>query len=566
MDEACRAQILSNDFGDILVEYTGDIETIKQRFQSECFHKINEKFAVVHIPVSKLTAFNEFYYYAVPSLLGLMDTSSLEASGVNRIQNIPNFSLKGQGTIIGIVDTGIEYTHQAFKREDNTSKILTIWDQTIQTDKFPADMHFGTEYNRDQINEAIKNANPLSVVPSTDENGHGTYLAGIAAGNKNDEKNFSGVVPDAEIAIVKLKQAKPHIRDFFAVPQDVIAFQENDIMHGVQYLVDFARSQKKPIAICIGLGSGLGSHDGRSSLSSFLSDVGDEVGITIVVAAGNEGNSGHHYYGEIDRAVGFDTVEVRVAEKVQGFTLEIWGVSPNTYSIDILSPTGEYIPRIPARIGESRNIGFVFEETKIAVDYNLVEAKTGDELILLRFKNPTSGIWKFKVYGSGDVNLFFHSWLPSTEFLSTETYFIKSNPETTITDPGNASIPITTTAYNHNTQSIYQNSSRGYTRDNQVKPDLAAPGVDIIGPGLNNTYTTRSGTSVAAAHTAGIAAMMLEWGIVKNNFPSMDGFEVKRYLTRGAKRSPNNLYPNKEWGYGIVDIYNTFESLRTGVE
>ncbi|ROR23647.1 subtilase family protein [Mobilisporobacter senegalensis] len=568
MTEDCIAQIVSNDYADFLVQYTIDITRLQEQYQTECIHEISSRFAVVHIPVSRITnrSIYEFTYAAFPSLYTTVDTSSLEASGIFRVQTLPNFALRGQGILVGIVDTGIDYTHRAFRNADNTTRIHSIWDQSIQSGNYPEGFYYGTEYSREQINEALSSEEPLSIVPSTDENGHGTFLAGVAAGSTDEENDFTGVVPDAEFVVVKLKEAKPYLKSFFQVPEDALCYQENDIMHGVKYLYEMARSLGRPIAICIGLGSNQGGHDGRGALSTYISTISDQVGVSVVVASGNEGNAGHHYFGTIDRAIGSDTVELRVGENETGFTMEVWGYAPNTYSIDILSPTGEYIPRIPARLGESREINFIFERTTIFVDYSIIESETGDQLILLRFRDPTPGTWRFQVYGRGDLIHSFHCWLPITGFISPDTYFIESNPDTTITSPGNAYVPLTVTAYNHRTGSIYINSSRGFTRTNIAKPDIAAPGVDIQGPVFNNEYGIRSGSSLAAAQATGVAAMLLEWGILRQNLRIMDGYEVKNYLIRGARRTPGQLYPNTQWGYGILDIYNTFISLRGEIQ
>ena len=242
--------------------------------------------------------------------------------------------------------------------------------------------------------------------------------------------------------------------------------------------------------------------------------------------------------------------------------MELWGNSPNIFSIDILSPTGQYVPRIPARLKETREIKFIFESTKLFVDYELVEAQTGDELILLRFQNPIEGVWRFRVYSNFNLEPKFHMWLPISDFLEKETYFLKPDPYYTLTTPGNSFIPITATAYNYVDKSLFESASKGFTISNIINPDFAAPGVDMIGPESKNNYTVKSGTSISAAVTAGVVAMFLEWGIVKGNQRQFDTLQIKRILIRGAKRNPSIIYPNKEWGYGILDVYNAFYSLR----
>lgn len=563
MSNNCTEQILSEDYFDFQIEYNSTFST-EMTDPAICYTTINNLFSVAHVP-NNLVPPNLIQVFGpriYPSCLGLLDIGSLEASGITRTRAIPTLNLFGDGVLIGIIDTGIEYTHQAFRYADGSSKIAAIWDQTIISDEMPEDFPYGTEYLQEQINTALQNENPLSIVPSTDSDGHGTFLAGIAAGMRNDSNNFSGVATGSELLVVKLKPAKNNIRDFYHIPYDVPCYQDTDVMLGVEYLSRKAAQMQRPISICIGLGTSLGSHDGRGILSRYLSNIADQNGVALVVAAGNEGNSGHHYYGEVTGTEEFETVELRVGPGEIGFTMELWGRPPNTYSIDILSPTGEYIPRIPARLGESRLIRFIFEETVINVDYFLVESQTGDELILLRFQAPTEGLWRFRIYTNLDIPSSFHIWLPLSNFVTNGTSFTVPNPDTTLTEPANALLPIVPTAYDYTNQNLYINNSRGFTRDNRYLPDFAAPGVNLIGPGLEDTYTTRSGTSLAAAHTAGIAALILEWGLVDNNYPRMDSIDIDNFLKRGARRDPSITYPSTSWGYGILDLYDAFNSFR----
>ena len=556
MDVEDRIKILSNEYTDLLVEYDG--------FVNEAINIINYKYAVIYVPNvhTPNTIINTFGYSIIPELFGLSDSTSLEDLGVLRVQNTPFLSLRGQGVLLGFVDSGIEYTNPTFLNADNTTRIVSIWDQTIENMQASQDIfYYGTEYSKEQINAALLNEEPFSIVPSTDEIGHGTTLAGLAGGTRIEESDFVGVTPLVEYVVVKLKPAKSNIKDIYFVPEDTLCYQENDILAGIQYLVNVAISLRRPIAICIGLGTNQGSHDGRGALSDTISALANRVGTAIVVAAGNEGNRAHHYYGEIDPSLGYDTVELKVGENETGFSMELWGSSPGTYSIDILSPSGEYIPRIPARLGENRVIDFLFENTTVIVDYIIVEPQSGDELILIRFANPGPGIWKFKVYG-GAITSGFHIWLPIRNFITQDTVFLKPNSNTTVTVPGDTSFAITVTAYDHRNQSIYLNASRGYSRTNIVKPELTAPGVEVYSPMLGNAFGEQSGTSIAAALTTGVSAMLLEWGVIRGNDRTMDSIAVKKYLIGGVKRIENIDYPNEVWGYGILDIYGSFERLR----
>lgn len=561
-----RERIISEDYADLLVVYSVDQQFFEQ-FTDATVHIINNILAIVHVPVSQITesAVSELGYSVMPSLYGIISQASLEASGIQRIRNIPSFDLRGQGVLIGIIDTGVDYTNPIFQYADGTTRIVSIWDQTIVSEDDPEGFFYGTEFTRDQINSALQSENPFELVATKDEIGHGTMIAGIAAGNEVPERGFSGVAPDAEFVVVKLKPAKKYLKNFFRIPLDALCYQENDILQGIVYLRDVAIRLNRPLAICIALGTSQGAHDGRGTLSNFLSLQAETIGTAVVIAAGNEGNARRHYHGIIDQRVGYDIVELSVAENENNFSMELWGSSPDIFSIDILTPSGEYVPRIDARLDETFEFSFIFESTRIVVDYQMVESQSGDQLILVRFTDPAPGIWQFRVYGRGNLSMEFDIWLPMGNFISSDTFFIRTTPYTTILSLGNARIPITTTAYNMVDDSLYLEASRGFTRIDVIKPEIAAPGVEILAPSLNHDFVRVTGTSPAAAHVTGVAAMLLEWGMVRGNYPSMNSLDMKAFMTRGARRNVNIEYPNRDWGYGILDVFNIFESIRVGI-
>jgi len=576
MNQEDRYKINSNEYSDLIIEYDKNTPLL-EKYKNDTVQIMNSRFAIAYITTSQITghSLSLFGYSAIPKCYGLVSERSLIASGVQKIRNIPSFYLRGQGVLLGFIDTGIDYTNPVFLHKDGTSKIVSIWDQTIDSeDRYPGSniyyqdilygdpYYYGTEYTMEQINQALASDNPFNIVPSKDEIGHGTMLAGVAAGSEVAKSKFSGVAPDSEVVVVKLKQAKTILKNYFSIPLDVPCYQENDIMWGIQYLAGVAIRLNRPIAICIGLGSSQGNHDGRGTLSSILSVASNFPGVCITIAGGNEGNTRRHYYGQIDAELGYKTVDLHVGENEKGFSMELWGSAPGSYSIDIISPSGERIPQIENYLIVNREISFVFESTIILVDYQTVEIQTGEQLIILRFRNPSPGIWRFNVYGSGDLPESFHIWLPSDDFISANTYFIEANPYTTITSPGNSLVPITVTAYNADNDALYQNAGKGFSKTNTVKPEFAAPGVNILSPNLEHGFSSVTGTSVAAAHTAGVTALMLEWGIVKENFKGITTIEIKKFLIRGAIRNERLRYPNKDWGFGILDIYNAFNILR----
>jgi Subtilase family. len=556
--------ITSQNYADIIIEYQGD-KSLLNGFGNNPVTIINDVVALVNIPLQDVESSISTYAYArIPSIGGLVSDNSLEASGILKIRNIPNFNLRGQGVLMAIIDTGIEYTNPIFLNADKTTRIISIWDQTIESSTPQEGIKYGTIYSREQINKALQSENPYQIVPSRDENGHGTMVAGIAGGSESPENNFSGVAPDVELVVVKLKQVKNFLREYYFVPEKTFCSQETDFLFALEYVLSVAAKLQKPLAVCVSTNGSQGAHDGRSITGRYLSSVATRQGIGIIIAAGNEGNARRHYYGTVDPATGYDIVELNVGADEIGFPMEIWGESPSILTIDILSPSGEYIPRITASRNENRQISFIFEDTIIDVTYTLVETESGDQLILLRFKKPAPGIWKFHVYERGNLKVGFHIWLPMEGFISDNTFFIRPDPYTTILAVGNTQNPVTVTAYNSEDDSLSISASRGYTRLNLVKPNIAAPGVNVTGPTLDKSFTTYTGTSVAAAHTTGVAAMLLEWGVVKGNLVGMSSVEINKLLMRGARRSADLQYPNRDWGYGILDVFNVFDSLRGG--
>jgi subtilisin family serine protease len=564
MNNNCGVNIISEDYADFIADY--ELDPIEELAKSEiCYIRIDPTFASVYVPQELVPErpLDAYGYKVFARLLGLLDVSSIEDSGVIRLNNVSDMDLRGQGTLIGIVDTGIDYTHKAFLNEDGTTRIVSIWDQSVQSDTPPEGLLFGTEYTSEQIYLALQNSDPKSIVPSTDEIGHGTFLAGVAAGKEDRENEFSGVVPDAELIVVKLKPAKNRHREFYMVSQDTICYQENDVMLGVKYLVDVAEKLDRPLSICIGLGTSQGAHDEVGALSRYLTSIVQKEGISVSIAAGNEGISRHHYEGILGPGIDNETVELNVGPNEPGLYLELWGDNPNTFSIEMMSPGGEVIPAVVPRLNERRETGFIFEKTVVSIYFQLVGSRSGAQLVIVKLKQPTEGIWQIKIHKiNKTLDLRYNIWLPINGFVGKETYFIQSSPNMTLTSPGNVAIPIVVTAYDNSNDSLYLNCSRGYTRLGSIAPDIAAPGVNLVGPAPGNSYVTMSGTSVSAAHTAGIAAMLLEWGKIRGNVSHMDGTDVKNLLIRGARRDTGKTYPSREWGYGILDIYGVYESLR----
>lgn len=557
-------RVYSNDYADLIVRsfYLEVYQNAVPDSEGSSF-PLNSQFSTFFLERRLLPAnqFGDIPYNSVPKLYTPLSTVSLESAGILQVQNQPVLQLTGAGVIIGIVDTGIDYTHPAFQKSDGTTKILDLWDQTDRTGTPPEFFPYGSEYSRMQIDEALRQEEPRSLVPVDDPQGHGTYLAGVAAGSPSEDQSFIGAAPDADLVVVKLKPAKQYLRDFFYVSPNAVAYQENDIMAGIQYLTQKAFLYKKPLVICIGLGSNQGSRTESMPLTFTLRRLGQIQGITPVAAAGDEAGRAHHYLGAASSG-GPTNVEILVPPGSAGFTMELWGQAPQLFSVGFRSPIGETVPRIPVSLSMETTSSFILEETKIYVKYDVITT-SGRQLIIIRFEKPTEGIWNLQVYGADEAAREFHLWLPITGFADPDITFLSPNPYTTLTSPSTPDTILTTGAYQAATGSLYIHSSRGYTADNDVKPDFVSPGVDVTGPGSLGSYVDKTGTSAAAALAAGASALLIQWGMERTPSRFYTTQELKFYLIRGAQRDPALTYPNREWGYGTLDLYNSFLSLMT---
>ena len=589
MPGSCKEKILSNDYADLIIDFelTDELLDMDRSDGDFCYRQIDRGLGLVFTRRNQMEDIGllNYSYQRLPALFGIQELlteatgavfnpTPLISSGITKVQQAP-LNLTGKGTVIAFIDTGIDYTNPVFLNPDGSSRILAIWDQTIQEGTPPVGFEYGTEYSREEINQALQSDNPLSVVPSRDEHGHGTAVASIAAGSKIEGGTiFTGAAPDADILVIKLKECKKYLRDYYLISEQAVAFQATDIIMALEYADTFARSFNRPVIFCIALGTSYGSHSGNSPLSNYINRLANKRSRVFVVGGGNEGNSAHHYEGDLSPYNGreessTEEIEIRVGEGERGFIAEIWGKSPNVFSLSLRSPGGEEVPNTGVRAGRGIEYTFVYEKTAITVSYALVEGNTGDELITVRFQNPTPGIWTLVLQSeSGLRNAGFHLWLPLSQFLSSETYFLKPNPNITLTIPSYAENVIAVSSYSDRNNSIYVRSGRGFSRGSEVKPDIAAPGVTIssvqrsIRNEIRIAYVT--GSAAATAITAGGVSDFMQWAVTDQNASYLKSGEVKNYLIRGAIRDDNLSYPNRLWGFGKLSIQGIFDSL-TGV-
>ncbi len=598
----CREKIISDEYVDFVIDFPlEDVLGGENENLDYCYQPVDGRVGILSVNRNQLpdTSLLSNDYLALPDLLGLQqemtetgmmqegsgvtgdiyDPLPLIQSGITRVQEEP-LNLTGRGVILAFADTGINYQNRIFRKEDGSTRILALWDQTIQDGEPPEDFLYGTEFTREAIDRALlaeentedltggSMAQPGNGILSVDENGHGTRLAALAAGSRIEEGSlYNSPAFQADILVVKLKPAKQYLRDYYMIPAGVPAYSATDVMMAIKYMERFAKAFRRPIVYCLGMGTNFRDHEGSGIFSRYLTAVASQRSRVMVIAGGNEGNAAHHYRGVFeDRRRTEENMEISVSEGVKGFLLEIWTEAPVNLAISIRTPGGEYIEPVSVLFQTNLQYRFVFEQTVITVYNAYITQGSGDALVLMRFENPTPGIWTVGVVDETNTpDARFDAWLPLSDFVNGQVYFLRPDPETTLTTPSYVPDAVTVAAYNSRDNSIYQNSGRGFSRDGRIKPDLAAPGVDmtIVGNRLGEApvISTYTGSSLAAAVMAGAAAQFAQWAVVDGNSPYIRSQELKNYFIRGAVRERNIEYPNPIWGYGRLDLYGTFEEM-----
>lgn len=466
-----------------------------------------------------------------------------EDIGVNFFQTNPNLILLGTGTIIGIIDTGIDYLHKDFIYPDGTSKIRYLWDQS-KDGKPPEGFFIGTEYTREDINNAI-NENDSSL--SEDEEGHGTMISGICAGLGNINREYQGIAPEAELIVVKLAK--------------ISGFYTNAMLEtAISYIYEIAKRLEIPTIINVSMGSNLlaGYASNTKIKQTYFSN-----GFSIVAAAGNEGNTQTHTSGNIERAGETVDIRVEIVETEANLEVEFWMSRPDRMNLIVTSPSGEESKIADlSNYDEVRGI-FDLENTQYFIRYSYPTTYSGQEHTTVTLKNATRGIWNFRLEGAYISNGIYNVYLPNRVFLNPGTKFSESNPAYTINYLAVRDDVITIGTYNSINRSIWPASSRGPNMVGTIKPDVVAPGVNIIAPYPKNTYATVTGSSAAGAHASGVIALYYQY-IIVDGFYTNKGFmqKARTYMQGGANRIRGVEYPNNTYGYGILDFRGMFEQLK----
>ncbi|NLY47766.1 MAG: S8 family peptidase [Clostridiales bacterium] len=539
---------------ELIVKYSGSLERIMQELDIGVV-ELSGGYAIITIPeglIDRLVNYEEIIFVEKPKRLFYEVNEGKLASCINPVQMAP-YSLFGEGVLIAVIDSGIDYSHPDFRNDDGTTRIAALWDQTIPGNP-PAGFLIGTLYTREQINEALRLPMPqrLNLVPSTDLSGHGTHVAGIAAGNGRASNGlYRGVAPSSELLIVKLGES---VGDSFP--------RTTQLMQALEFVVRYAVSLGKPLAVNISFGNNYGSHTGRSILESFIDDISNAGRTNIIIGTGNEGAEGNHAQGVL-RMGSIETVDFTVSDFEFSLNLQIWKNYFDHFDITIVAPNGVRVGPIPSILGTQQ---FQVAQTEILLYYGEPTPYSDQQEIYIEFISSdtyiNSGIWRIELVPRRIVVGNYDMWLPAGGVKNPATRFLISSEYTTLTIPSTAFRAISVGAYNSYTGSYAPFSGRGFTRSQGIKPDLVAPGVNINSCSPGGGYARRSGTSMAAPFVTGSAALLMEWGIVRGNDPYLYGEKLKAYLINGARPLRiETVYPNRTLGYGALCLENTFRNI-----
>lgn len=560
---------------ELIVKYHGSLDRLRE--QNIVVEELIAGYAILTVPealVDMVSDTPEIEYVEKPKRFYYGQTFPAGTSCFPPVTMRTPF-LNGGGVLLAVLDSGITWDLEVFRKADGSTRIRYLWDQTVSEEmgdvrygKMPDGFSIGTEYTAEEINAALQMPalDRYRRIPSRDLSGHGTAVAGIAAGRSADGL-YTGAAPEAELIVVKL-----------GLPGNSGGVEEGfprttEILRGVTYALRKARQLNMPLVINLSFGNSYGSHDGSSLLERFL-DNASEIGRTVIcVGSGNEGAARGHFAGNITRD---SRVELAVGNYERNLNIQLWKNYSDVFRIRLQSPGGEEAElttniqggKYTLKLEQTRILVYLGEPLPYAVAQEIYL-----EMIPVTGSYINAGIWTIRLEPVMTVTGQYYLYLPAGNGRGDSTGFYRSTPQVTLTVPSTAAKVITVGAYDPVYDTYADFSGRGYADSTRTigvaaagltKPDLVAPGVNIQAPDVYGTFTPTTGTSFATPIVSGAAALLMEWGIVRGNDPFLYGEKIKAYLRKGARPLRGEMeYPNDRVGYGRLCVADSLPQTGT---
>ncbi|MCD7904403.1 MAG: S8 family serine peptidase [Clostridiales bacterium] len=533
------------DYIDVIVKYNGSFSELLNRFSARG-EDLSLGFGIIVIPygrIADLARDEQVEYLELPRNLELMLSSASEGSCIEEVRG-EDLNLTGRGVILGIIDSGFDFSHGDFLNDEGKTRFLYIWDLS-SGEAVSGALYRGKVYDSEDINRYLKTGE--GEPKPYDPLGHGTAIAGAMGGNGRESGGrYSGAAPEGSFIGVKLKSNKPVVTV--------------DIMRGLKFIAEKAAEMNMPTVINISYGTNNGSHRGSSLFEQYIDRISETGRLVITAAAGNEGSSGHHFRGRVKTGEASE-VKFNLASELGFVYLSLWKDFADKVSFELVLPNGSST----GVIGYEQTVfKQVIEGVNVSIDIGRPSPYSCRQEVFFfagDFVNTLpSGEWTLKLYGNDVVDGDYDIWLPVSELAGSDTFFIGSDGDFTITLPATAERALSVGGYNSETGEIADLSGAGYNTDDVVKPDIAAPAAGIIAPRAGGGYDSFTGTSIASPIAAGAAALMMEWGIIRENDVFMYGQRLKAFFRLGALRAENRAYPNPKWGYGRLCLKNSIEN------
>ncbi|MGL5380566.1 S8 family peptidase [Clostridium sp.] len=566
---------MNENYKHFIVEYMGDFDEQIKKIDYACGSSITDTLGVISVKDEDVQRLRK----DVPSIIFIEGRSIYTLQEIENSQGIdpsttgeigsvkinPYLHLTGRGVLVGMVDSGINYLNEEFIREDDTSRILEIWDQGIQSNS-KSYFNMGTVYSNEEINKAIKahksGGNPHSIVPSIDEIDHGTKMAGII-GARGYNGKMQGVANDCDFLVVKLAQSlnyKKTLRENNLT--EVPVYNGTEILSAIEYLRYTARKLNKPLVIYLGLGTTEGSHDGNNMISRFITSLASKEGVVFIAGTGNEWDNEGHVLNYIKNDGEISTAELNIGKDMKTLEFTIWVQKPDRMALNVIAPSGEELDFISPKIYSMENKNYYFINTNLKVYCYDPENFTGHQIFNLVFTDIKKGIWKIQLKGEYISSGRYNIWLPSKSLLPEGTKFLNSNPINTLMVPSTARKVTTIGYYNEIKNTIESASGRGFNTNYLVNPDIVANGIDILTTsGEDNKVVKVSGSSAATAIVAGSICLLIQWQVIDKKYTGLYSTKLRSILIYSAKREPMYDYPNESLGYGKLDLLDVFYVL-----